>query len=222
MKIDLHVHTKEMSACGVLSAEEVVKGYAQAGFDGIVLTNHYNSWTQWWVYETYKIGGEDYFTAYKKHWEETARLGERYGLRVFFGCELKTDRSNNDYLVYGVPDSFLSRNNDDLWKMSAGDIGRLAKEENFLLYQAHPFRNHMQVTPPHELFGIEVKNANPRHDSRNDIAEIWATKFGLHGISGSDCHQKEDIARGGIETDEDVKTTEDLVRVLREGIYRIL
>lgn len=222
MKIDLHVHTKEMSACGVLTAEETVRGYAEAGFDGIVITNHYNSSTQWWVYESYGIGGEDYFTAYKKHWEETAALGERYGVRVFFGCELKTNTSNNDYLIYGAPDEFLRRNNEDLWKMSAGDVSRHAKEYGFLFFQAHPFRDHMQVTPPHELFGVEVKNANPRHDSRNDIATAWAQKFGLRGISGSDCHQREDIGLGGIETNIEVKDTTDLVRVLREGSYRIL
>lgn len=222
MKIDLHVHTSEMSACAGMSAEETIKGYAQAGFDGIALTNHYNSWTQWWVYETYGIGGEDYYSAYKKHWEEAVRLGERYGVKVFFGCELKMNSSNNDYLVYGAPDAFLRRNNEDLWKMSAGDVGRIAKEQGFLFYQAHPFRDHMQITPPHELFGVEIKNANPRHDSRNEIAAAWAEKFHLPGISGSDCHQPEDIARGGIETDFPVNTTEELVQVLREGRYRIL
>ena len=51
---------------------------------------------------------------------------------------------------------------------------------------------------------------------------MWAKKFNLRGISGSDCHQAPDIGRGGIETDADVKTTADLVRVLRGGNYRIL
>ena len=222
MKIDLHVHTSEMSACGALSSEETINGYKEAGFDGIVITNHYNSWTQWWVYEKYGIGGDHYYEAYKKCWEDAARLGDKVGLRVFFGCELKTN-NNNDYLLYGAPDEFLSRNNTDLWRMSAGDINQYAKVYGFLFYQAHPFRDNMQITNPKDLFGIEVKNANPRHNARNDIAACWADKYpDLHRISGSDCHQREDIAVGGIETDVDVKTTAELVEVLRNDRYTIL
>ena len=219
MKIDLHVHTSEMSACGVLSAREVIEGYVAAGYDGIVITNHYNSWTQWWVKDKY--GESDYFAAYKRHLLDAQKLGEKLGLRVFFGCELRTDTSNNDYLVYGAPDEVLRRT-EELWKMQAWDVKKLADEYGFLFYQAHPFRDHMQITPPRDLFGIEVKNANPRHDSRNDVAEAWAKKYGLHGIAGSDCHQSPDIGCSGIITDVDVKDTADLVEVLRTDNYTII
>lgn len=218
MKIDLHVHTSEMSMCGALSAEETVKLYAESDFDGIVITNHFNSWTQFAV--SHK-GVTDYYKAYKECYENAKKLGEQYGLKVYFGCELKTDKTNNDYLVYGAPDEVLSRT-DELWKMSAREVKELADEYNFLFYQAHPFRDHMQITPPHELHGIEVKNANPRHDARNEIAAAWAEKFNLKGIAGSDCHQKEDVALGGIETDTDVPDTAALVEVLRSGNYRII
>lgn len=218
MKIDLHVHTSEMSMCAVLSAEETVKLYAESDFDAIVITNHFNSWSQFAVSQK---GVTDYYKAYKECFEKAKEYGEKYGLKVFFGCELKTDKTNNDYLVYGAPDEVLSRTN-ELWKLSAREVRELADEYNFLFYQAHPFRDHMQVTPPHELHGIEVKNCNPRHDSRNDIALAWAEEFNLKGISGSDFHQAEDLARGGIETDVDVTDTAALVEVLRSGNYRIL
>ena len=219
MKIDLHVHTSEMSACGVMSSEETIRRYAEAGFDGVVITNHYNSWTQRWVRDKY--GRDDYYNAYKECYENAVRLGEKYGLRVFFGCELKMDTSNNDYLVYGAPDEVLCRT-DELWRMQAWDVKKLADEYGFLFYQAHPFRDHMQVTPPRDLFGIEVKNANPRHDSRNDVAELWMKKHGLHGIAGSDCHQSPDVGCSGIETVVDVKDTATLVEVLRTDNYTII
>ena len=217
MKIDLHVHTCEMSLCGVLSTEETVDAYAQSGFDGIVITNHFNSWTQ------KKLGfvSGGYYDAYRKCFENARRLGEKAGLSVYFGCELKTDLSNNDYLVYGAPDEVLSRTA-ELWGMSASDVKKLADEYGFLIYQAHPFRDHMQVTPPGNLSGIEIRNANPRHDSRNDIAAEWAKKFSLPGIAGSDCHQSEDVALAGIETDFFVPDTAALVDVLKSGKYRII
>lgn len=40
-RYDLHVHTSEVSACGSIPAKEVVRLYHQAGYDGLVITDHY-------------------------------------------------------------------------------------------------------------------------------------------------------------------------------------
>jgi len=40
-KYDTHVHTKEVSPCGKVPAIEVVKLYKDAGYHGIVITDHY-------------------------------------------------------------------------------------------------------------------------------------------------------------------------------------
>ena len=39
---DLHVHTSNVSPCAHVKAEEVVRLYAQAGYKGIVITDHYS------------------------------------------------------------------------------------------------------------------------------------------------------------------------------------
>lgn len=64
--------------------------------------------------------------------------------------------------------------------------------------QAHPFRNGLKIVDPKHLDGIETYNGNPRHDSRNEIAKAWAQKFGMLETSGSDFHEREDFARGGV------------------------
>lgn len=48
-----------------------------------------------------------------------------------------------------------------------------------MIYQAHPFRFGMKITNVKYLDGIEVCNRNIEHDSHNDIAALWAEKFGL-------------------------------------------
>ena len=96
------------------------------------------------------------------------------------------------------------------------------KEGGRLRNQAHPFRNRMAVTDPQYLFGIETKNTHPRHDSRNDIAEMWADKFKLHKIAGSDCHQKQDAATSAICTEHQVKSISDLLYVLKNDLYQIM
>ena len=100
-------------------------------------------------------------------------------------------------------------------------FGRFAKENGILFYQAHPFRNHMRVVSPRALFGMEIINRNPRHDSRNDIAKAWAEKFDLHQIAGSDCHEIDDIALAGIEFEGKISTMEELCQILREDRYKI-
>ena len=42
-KYDLHIHTKECDKCAELSGGEIVRLYKDAGYDGIVVTDHYFS-----------------------------------------------------------------------------------------------------------------------------------------------------------------------------------
>ena len=71
--------------------------------------------------------------------------------------------------------------------------------------------------------GLEVCNLNARHDSRNDIAALWAEKFSLIPTSGGDYHRRGDIENGGgIITDVEIKSGEQLVSVLRSGEYKII
>ena len=45
MKTDLHVHTSEVSLCGHMTAEETLQRYKSAGYDTLVITNHFNRYT---------------------------------------------------------------------------------------------------------------------------------------------------------------------------------
>ena len=218
MKIDLHVHTSEVSLCGKLSAHETMRLYKEKGYDAVVITNHYNSDTAR-HYET--VGRSDFFNVYREGYLLAKEEGEALGIRVFNGYEIRFDGSFNDYLVYGLPDE-LARNFRWICSMSSRDFSVLSKENGMLFYQAHPFRNHMTIQPPDILFGIEIKNGNPRHDSRNDVAAAWAEKYGLHKIAGSDCHQTPDAGGTGVITDRDIKTEADLLEMLKADDYTII
>ena len=41
-RIDLHVHTRESSFCGKTNGSIVAELYKKAGYDGLVITDHYN------------------------------------------------------------------------------------------------------------------------------------------------------------------------------------
>ena len=218
MKIDLHVHTSEISLCGHVSARDTVRLYKEAGYDAIVITNHFSADG---IYHFAHQGRDDYFNAYYEGYELARQAGQDYGLTVLNGYELRFRRNVNDYLVYGMPDE-VAKDYDRIFDMGPREFSQLANEYGFLFYQAHPFRGGMTVVDPRNLFGIEVKNCNPRHDSRNDIAQHWAEKFSLHRIGGSDFHQTQDLGRGGIITDEKVENMADLVQVLKNDKYTLI
>ena len=219
MKLDLHVHSSDLSTCGKLSSAFTIDRYVEAGIDGFVLTNHFNM-DMANHFERHGIPKEDYFKHYKACFEKAKAYGEEKGFLVLGGYELRFVGSSNDYLVYGMPDE-VAENCLEIFTWGPEKFGHFARENGILFYQAHPFRNHMRVVSPRALFGMEIINRNPRHDSRNDIAKAWAEKFELHKIAGSDCHQIEDIALAGIEIEGKISTMDELCQILREDRYKI-
>ena len=132
--------------------------------------------------------------------------------------EYRPKNTDNDYLVYGVTDEFIF-SHPELKDMDIEQFSSLAHENGMIIFQAHPFRNHMTVTPPDLLDGIEAYNGNRRHDSRNLISEAWADLHSMRKISGSDFHQTEDLATGGTFFTKEIEDEKQLINELMNGIY---
>lgn len=216
MKIETHVHTAESSSCGHVPGARVAEAYARAGYDAVVVTDHYNT-ANLGFREKKGLSKLEYFLA---GYRAVREAGEKLGLKVFLGAELRFSRSNeNDYLVYGLDEEFFAEN-PDVDEMRFSEFLNI-KPENALVYQAHPFRNGMTVTDPKRLFGIEVFNGHEGHDSRNSFALAWAKHFGLHPLAGSDAHREEALCHGGILTGSDVNSMDELVMVLKAEDYAV-
>ena len=113
------------------------------------------------------------------------------------------------------------RENPDLHKMSLRSFTPLARENGFLVVQAHPFRNGIEIVPPELLDGMETFNGTPSYDGRNAIADAWAKRYGLIRTSGSDFHNPDQYGTGGILTSAAIRTGEELVAVLKSGDYTL-
>lgn len=211
---ETHCHTDESSACGKVPAAQVVNAYRKAGYAGLVVTDHFN--------EDNVI---NHAWAAGKSWAERvhhAFLGYRLAkeaagdsLTVLSGAELRFHENINDYLVYG-PDEAFYLAHPDIFTWGIKRFSACARENGFLLVQAHPFRNGMTLNNPELLDMVEVSNGNQRQDSRNNLAFLWAKAYGLMGTSGSDFHRPEDIAHGGVLFDEAPSTMADFVRLMRQ------
>lgn len=214
-KTELHAHTREVSPCGELTAQEVAERYIAYGYTSIVITNHYCNY----VIDPLNGSWEDkarYYLAPYHAMKEYA--GDR--LNVLLGCELRFRENNNDYLIFGLDEKFLLTH-PNLHDMTLKDFSSLAHRNGLLIVQAHPFRNGMTIVDPAYLDGMETFNGHTGHHSRNPIADEWAKMNGLLRTSGTDFHHAHQSGVAGILTDTPIVNGAQLCAVLKSGDYTL-
>ena len=103
-KLELHAHSKSVSACSSTPEEMVAQLYIDAGYDGIVLSNHYSSYTlhHFLKGESFEANVNTYIDAARK-----VREAAKGKLDVILGCEIHIADSSNDYLLFGFDEDFL-------------------------------------------------------------------------------------------------------------------
>ena len=213
--IDIHCHTSEVSGCGQTPAAEAVRLYNSMGYSGIMITDHFNSnllnnkpdadWKQ-------KV---DYFlSGYLSALSEADKIGN---FKVYIGAELRFDENDNDYLLFGLNKDKLMKM-EKLPQMSTEDGIKFVHSLDCVIIQAHPFRNGGTIISPGQLDGVEVFNGHKGHDSRNDIAQKWAKKFGYIMTSGSDFHGEHDPT-SGIYVDNIPESEDELRDLILSGNY---
>ena len=218
-KTELHVHTSPVSRCAKVDAKSTALHFANEGYNTIVITNHlspalfakelpceHDDWK----------GIVDFFLS-DYYMAKEAVKGR---MNVLVGAELRVNKNGNDYLVYGVDEQFFYDIGNPFDK-KIEDIAPLVRDAGGIILQAHPFRNGMTVTPPYVIDGVEVFNFSAGHDSRNDIACAWAKKFGLIGICGQDYHNTSYLFGAGILTEDEIKDSNDLLKILKSGDFKM-
>ena len=222
-RYELHAHTSECDMVAHAKAAELVRLYHAAGYDGMVITDHYFSHFYTWFAD--ELAGKDHRTVMArrlKGYYEARNEGEKLGFTVLPGAEVRFDSSPygiNDFLVYGCDEEFL------LTAPRLNELTSLAElnailPDNACVVLAHPFRVGMTVMDPAPLFGIEAYNGLTE-PCRNAMAEGYAVHFGKPMTSGSDCHHRDHTCKGGIETPRFIRTPRELTDVLRSGEYTL-
>ncbi len=218
MKIELHSHTSQTSPCSHISAEQIAALHKAAGYDAIVITDHYSKW----VMDSAGISDAEEFTEYFLNGYRSALQHAPSGIRVFLGGEISLTESPNDYLLYGATENFF-KDNPLLFKLSLKELYNLCQANDILLIQAHPNRSYCTPSDPDFLNGVEVYNGNPRHNSKNEKTLLWAEKHSSFiRTSGSDFHEMEDLDNGGILTSKEITNEQELVKLLKSGDYNLI
>lgn len=168
MKIDLHVHCQERSACGRAAEEDQVRAAIRAGLDAIVFTDHHRLVPQARLLE----------------------LNERYApFRIFGGVEITTE--GEDVLVYGLQDPALES---DKWTYPG--LHAFVHQRGGFLAVAHPFRYHPnQVTLDLEHYvpdALEVRSTNTPTVAEARIRAM-AARWNIPLLCNSDAHRTESL-----------------------------
>lgn len=200
---ETHMHTREGSACARNTGGEMARAYAEDGYAGIIITDHFfygNTavdrrlpWSRW--VEQFCLGYEHAFAE-----------GTKHGLQVFFGWEACYDAT--EFLVYGL---------DKRWLLDHPEIRDATIEEQFALVHdgggiishAHPYREAPYIPEirlfPEYVDAVEGINASHTdllsHSSSglsefDDMACAYAEKYNLPLTAGSDQHNVKMIHGG--------------------------
>lgn len=211
MKTEMHVHTSEVSPCARVKAKDMAMLYRQAGYDAVVVTDHFNNY----VLEQYKGSEKQKVDCYLKGYLTAKEAGESIGLKVFFGIESCLLPERADFLFYGATPEFLYEY-PKLYELSQKEAFEACCRHGILFLQAHPFR-HQGTRNPAYMHGMEVYNGNLRNPSHNALTAQFVKQYPQFVLtSGSDFHMYEDVGCGGMFLPDPANETE-LVRVLREG-----
>ena len=221
-KYEIHSHTQECHLGATLGAADLVRAYKDAGYDGIVITDHYieRFYTRWYVEDIEGRTHQEQVKRLLRGYYIAKEVGDQIGLTVLPGIEVRFDTNPNDYLIYGLHEAYFytvprlneCANLQELLSLLPADV---------CVVQAHPFRDDMVVQSPDGLFGIEVYNGGT-DPFRNELARLYAQHYGLPMTSGSDIHDLCGLAKGGIMTERRIRTPEDLIAVLRSGEYSLI
>lgn len=220
-KYELHLHTAEGDKVVKENAAQIVRLYHDAGFDGIVVTNHYFSiFFDWFADELVGASHKQIIDRWLRGYYAAREEGEKLGMDILPGAEVRFDGSPNDYLVYGVDTDFFYQ---------APLLNRLHNVKELVellpadacVVHAHPFRDRMVVADPSPVWGIEVFNGS-NEPYRNQMARSFAQHYGKPMTSGSDFHYAGACGLGGILTEKRITTPKELSEILRSGAYSLI
>lgn len=135
-KFDMHIHTSETSGCGEVPGKEAARLYKEAGFRGIMVTDHYHK-------EYFEgLGQMDMHRKvelFLAGYREARAEGERIGLDVALGIEFRNTETDNDFLVVGVTEEFL-HDHPATFELPLKQAIELFHSHGMLVIQAHPIR----------------------------------------------------------------------------------
>ena len=211
---ELHAYSESSFGDGYLNDDVLFNKYIECGYKTVVLV--------------YKIDFDDDQSVYEgkidRIFESHAATAEKYKdeLNILLGAEFRTH--DNDFIIYAPEKKDLY----DLYNYRGKwitDYLESRESENILIVQAHPAKVGGRIIESHNVDGFEVFCGDERFDCNNAFTEKYCEKYQTRGIlltSGSGYFSEDSKPCGGIVTEYEIKTSEELAATIRKGNFKLL
>lgn len=216
---DTHVHTSQGSACGKNTGAEMVRSYAEAGYAGFIITDHFFNGNT-------AIPGdlpwEQRVELFLKGYEDALEEGNRIGFQVFLGWEYAY--KGTEFLIYGLDKGFLL-SHPVMLSWSPEKYLTIARASGGFISHAHPFRKASYISEirlyPEYVDAVEVINtshADPEFDRK---AFEYAKHNSLLMTSGSDAHRIDHPKGGGLIFPHRLGSIQDFIDNIKARNYSL-
>ena len=211
---ETHMHTVQASACGHTPGHEYISRYIDAGYSGIIITDHFYR-GNCGVDRT--LPWPEFVRRFASGYEDALNEGIRQGLDVFFGWE--ENYEGDEYLIYGLdPDWMLAHPEMPTWtRLEQYTAVRAA---GGAVVQAHPFRARRYISCIHlaPLLCDAIEAVNAWNEPEwNSQALRYGQILGLKLTGGSDNHDVKKITAeklGGVELDAPLSSCRDYANAI--------
>lgn len=213
---ETHCHSSQCSLCARSSAQELVLAYHQAGYAGLVLTDHF-------IFGNTAVDPslpwDDRMRCYYSAYLDAKEVGDSLDFDVIFGIE-HAYGDGKEVLLYGIDLDFLLVN-PDIPAISLDELVQRVHEAGGLVIQAHPYRDryyvNMSASPRADIVdGIEIYNAGNRPGE--DLKALQLARTGDYILtSGGDIHFAGDqrIGQAGVLLPHRVKNHREFASALK-------
>lgn len=208
---ETHMHTSQGSACAHVPGAEMARLYKEAGYTGIVITDHF------WGGNTAidrSLEWADWVNGFCEGYEDAKREGDRIGLQVFFGWE--SGYNATEFLIYGLDKQWLL-DHPEIRDCTVEQQRELVRRSGGIVVHAHPFREAPYILEirlfPAFVDGVEGINVGNRDPQWNEKAIAYAAEHGLPITAGSDQHNGH-IAGGGMVFPRKLEDARDLCKAI--------
>lgn len=219
-RYETHCHANLCSKCAHSTPAEMVRAYKDAGFAGLVLTDHF---IHGYTCVDQTLPWEDRMQCYYNAYLQAKTEGDQLDFDVIFGIE-HAYGGGQEVLVYGIGLDFLL-GHPEIETASLEEFSALVHAAGGLLIQAHPYRYGGWGVPVRLdlVDGIEVYNAG-NESLKNRMALQKAQEKPCILTAGADSHAawEERVGAAGISLPYRVSDGHSLVKALRNGDHKLV
>ena len=219
-RYETHCHANLCSKCAHSTPAEMVRAYKDAGFAGLVLTDHF---IHGYTSVDQDLPWNERMQRYYEAFLQAKAEGDKLDLDVIFGIE-HAHGGGQEVLVYGIDLDFLLAH-PEIETAPLEEFATLVHRGGGILIQAHPYRyGGWEVPVRLDLVdGIEVYNAG-NESVKNRMALQKAAERPCILTAGADSHAawEERVGTAGIALPYRISDGQALVNALKQGDHKLV